>query len=407
MKKIDQSDVMKAMKSRPVLWTIILLCGCLIFITAIEFTYPLLSKKTIWTDFNVFYMAGQMFWEGNLDHAYHAESMLEAQTRFTGTNSFMPWAYPPQFNFIAAALALLPIGLSYLIFVSLSFVAYLLVLRHIAGPYSSATLFAIAPALFVLIRCGQNGFLTGSLAGLFFLAFLKNRSTAGLPLGLMIIKPQLAIGMTVLALISRRWNTLAIAAGVVAVTSLLATLAFGSGIWLAFADGAREASLFLQSGLYPLFRMTSIYAALYTFGVPAGIALAVQGFSFVAACFLIGYAWAKNWGPRRIAGIAALASLFMSPYAFDYDLPMFGIAIAFLMSDIAMHSSNKEKLFLLLLSWIACGWGMLESFKLQHILSSPEFPPDDQPYAIAGISLLFLLVMILAIIRRAVKTERK
>ena len=197
----------------------------------------------------------------------------------------------------------------------------------------------------------------------------------------MIIKPQLAIGMTVLALISRRWNTLAIAAGVVAVTSLLATLAFGSGIWLAFANGAREASRYLQAGLYPLFKMTSVYAGLYTFGVPAGIALAIQGFSFVAACFLIGYAWAKNWGPRRIAGIAALASLFMSPYAFDYDLPMFGIAIAFLMSDIAMHSSNKEKLFLLLLSWIACGWGMFISFTACRPVSTLRLPNPIQSLA--------------------------
>ena len=104
---------------------------------------------------------------------------LEAAAKFMGTRGFLLWSYPPQFIFVAAGLALLPAGLSYLIFVSLSFVAYLLVLRHIASPYSSATLFAIAPALFAVIICGQNGFLTGSLAGLFFLAFLKNRSTAG------------------------------------------------------------------------------------------------------------------------------------------------------------------------------------------------------------------------------------
>ena len=87
-----------------------------------------------------------MFWEGILDQAYHAESMIEAKPNLREPTPLCYGAYPPQFNFIAAALALLPIGLSYLIFISFSFIAYMLVLRHIAGPYSSAP-FSPSPPL--------------------------------------------------------------------------------------------------------------------------------------------------------------------------------------------------------------------------------------------------------------------
>ena len=400
MKKIDQPAVLKAMQSRLVLWSLILLCGCLIIITAIKLTYPPTSKEVIFTDLNVFYIAGQMFWDGTLDQAYHAGAMHEATKQLAGEDTRLIWAYPPQYNFIAAALALLPLGWAYFLFTSFSFWIYLWVLHRLSGTYSSATLFAIAPSLYILIRFGQNGFLTGSLIGLFLLYFLKNRSTAGVPLGLMIIKPHLAIGITMLALISRRWNMMAVAAGVVAVTSLLATLAFGSSIWLAFADGAREANQFLKSALLPLTRNTSIYAVLCTLGIPAGIALAVQSLSFLAAGGLIFYAWAQNWSLPRIAGITALASIFMTPYIYDYDLPVLGLAIALLMPDITLYSSNREKLLLLLLSWITCEWGLLATL----VVARSNFP-DSQPYSIAGISLLFLLLMILAILNRAIRAE--
>ena len=68
------------------------------------------TVRRVLVDFDAFYIVGQMFWEGTLNSAYSADELFEAQRRLSGTDSFMPWSYPPQFNSIAAGLALMPRG---------------------------------------------------------------------------------------------------------------------------------------------------------------------------------------------------------------------------------------------------------------------------------------------------------
>src|SRR3954470_3621623 len=72
---------------------------------AIDFQFPTLLRagKTL-TDFDAFYVAGRMYWDGRLNDAYHFQTFYEAQHQFTGTTGFMPWTYPPPFNLVTVAL---------------------------------------------------------------------------------------------------------------------------------------------------------------------------------------------------------------------------------------------------------------------------------------------------------------
>lgn len=134
-------------------------------------------------DYDVFYVVGRMYWEGALNDAYRADALWDAQERILGSDSPMLWAYPPQFNFVAAALALMPIWLGYLVFTASSFIAYLLILRRLAGPHDSVILIALFPVMMICIRIGQNGFLIGALLGLLAVLMLAGRRApgAGLP----------------------------------------------------------------------------------------------------------------------------------------------------------------------------------------------------------------------------------
>ena len=102
-------------------------------------------------------------------------------------------------------------GLAYSLFISGSLAAYFLTLRRIACESYVPILIITFPALIINIRCGQNGFLTGALIGLTCLYLRKGSALAGLPLGLMIIKPHLAIALAVYAIANRRWKVVAIA----------------------------------------------------------------------------------------------------------------------------------------------------------------------------------------------------
>ena len=193
-------------RSRLLLLALIVLGVLLAVISSVRFQAPeLLGQKKVLTDFDAFHLAGRLALEGRVSEAYHALSMFAAQMEIAGTAAFMPWTYPPPFTLAMQGLAGLPIGAAFLVFALGSFAFYIWVLRRIAGPWLPGVVMAVAPAILLNLRTGQNGFLIAGLIGAFLLAFRDNRRVAGVPLGLLIIKPHLAVAVGLIVL--RPWWT--------------------------------------------------------------------------------------------------------------------------------------------------------------------------------------------------------
>src|SRR5580698_4236727 len=170
-------------------------------------------------DFDGFYLAGQLVWRGTIDQAYHYASLFPLQVSLNKTETFLPWTYPPQFDLIVALLALLPQGLAYGVFTVGTLAAYLATLKRVASESFVPVLILITPLIVITAGIGQNAFLTGTLIGLTCLGLQSRQSWAGLPLGLMIIKPHLAVGFAVYTLVNRRWGTALAAAATIVATS--------------------------------------------------------------------------------------------------------------------------------------------------------------------------------------------
>lgn len=371
--------------------------------TALNFQFPtLLRAARTLTDFDAFYVAGLMYWEGTLNDAYHFQTLHEAQYRFTSTTSFMPWAYPPPFNLVTAALAGLPISLAYLVFIGISFLAYVAVLRRIAGAHTATILVAIFPAVVLNIRSGQNGFLTGALLGLFFLSYLRGSGGGGVPLGLMVFKPHLAVGAAILALIDWQWRRIAAGAATVMALLALSTIAFGAKIFSAFLTGVHEAGHFLALGLYPLFRMTSLYATLHTAGAPPGLALALQAGTTLITCLSIAAAAIRCDDRRQVAALAAFGSMLISPYNYDYDLTVLGIAAAILWPRLVAQGQPNRLFGLIALCWVASGWGMALTLWSEASSERSSVPLETVPLPSASsVVLMALLIAAIAVLRRS------
>jgi len=376
----------------------------------------LLLVKTVWfsnllqgesprqlMDFDAFYIVAQMIRRGELVHAYHFATMFEAQKAMSGTQSFMPWTYPPPFDLVIAPLALLPLGLAYGLFTGGTFAAYLAILKRISGEHFPVALIVLLPTLAVTISCGQNGFLTGTLIGLTCLGFQRRSAWAGIPLGLMIIKPHLAVAFAVYTLATRRWAAAGLAAATALAASALATLLLGPEVWAAFLRGAKEAQVFLEHGMYPLFRMVSPYAALHTFGAPAGMAMAAQVLVAGLALGAVGLSVHRGLPLRQSLGLTALVSLLISPYAYDYDLPVLGIGLALLLPDLIRWGRESERAALYGLALFAGGFGMAQSVRLlaEFGPKAAEFDPGDAPLSVAGLALPALMALAWRILRRA------
>jgi hypothetical protein len=346
-------------------------------------------------DFAAFHLVAQRIWLGDIDLTYQFAVFMKMQASLSGgASGFMPWTYPPQFDLLLAPLAFLPTWAAYALFTSTTLAAYLITLRKLAGEYFAQVLVILFPAIAITIGCGQNGLLTGALIGLVCFHAEKRPVLAGLALGAMVIKPHLAVAISLYLLATRQWATIAVAAAVVLVSSLACTIAFGPQIWLAWLGAIRESASFLEQGSYPLFRMISSYAALYNSGVLASGAfwgqVAIAGLALVAVALGI----VRRMPPSFTLGVAALVSVMISPYAYDYDLPIAGIGLALVLPYLPKVTSPRERSMMYALIMLAGAYGLLQSTSL-----ASSFDEHFKP-AIAGAALMVLLAMLLRMMWR-------
>lgn len=349
----------RSLGRQPVLAVVVILF-CLSQMLLIALENPQLGGAAGLVEFDVFYIIGLLAQQGRLAEAYHLPALVAAYREFSGQDSFMPWTYPPQFNLIAALLPLAPRGLAYLLFTGLSFLGFVWVLHRLAGAWLPAVLAMSLPVLYVQLASGQNGFLTAALAGWMCLWLAERRQGAGLPLGLLVIKPHMGLGLGLWALARGDWRLLAQALGVVLASSVLATLLFGPEVWLAFRAGVAEAGGFLAEGLYPFYRMTSLYAGLHRLGVDPGLALGLQlGLAALAAAAVVVVARRGGVPLRHGLALACVATLLFSPYTYDYDLTLGAVALALVARDLFARATRGQAAALVALVWMAGGWGLL------------------------------------------------
>ncbi len=297
-------------------------------------------------DFHPFYLAGRTAWDGHFAKSYDASYMRALQRSFGGGKDvFMPFVYPPLFGLVMAPLALLPLGMAFPLFTVGSFTFYTLVMRRLAGAWFWHALLAVSPVLLIDIRLGQNGFLTAGLAGLAAEFSLQRRGArAGMATGALAFKPQIATMLPMLFALRRDWRALGVAAVVAGLLTGAAVLILGRDTVPAFLSSTSVVAEFMASGTFPLYRMTSVYAFALSLGTSARLALALHGFvalSVVTAATLTAHRLGGDPSsrapsdPRTAAGVMLMATAFVSPYLFDYDLTVFGVGLALALPRLA------------------------------------------------------------------------
>lgn len=389
-------------RSPLIAWAIFLTCFVILIDTV--FVVPYLGAHNIILDFDAFYIVSEMIWQGRLNDTYVPSVMIERQSELAGKTIFMPWTYPPQFDLIVAPMALVSRGLAYGIFVGLTFIAYFAVLRKLAGPHLSAVMIAIMPGLVIVIWVGQNGLMTGAIVGLVCLFWLnaKDKGLAGLALGAMIIKPHLALGLGFLMLITRQWRMFAAAMLVVVVSSVLATLVFGPEVWGAFLKGTKAAGNNMERGLYPLFRMTSVYAASFTLGATPKLALILHVSVAAVAVVLVIAALRMGWPMARVLGVTIFTTLSISPYNYDYDMPVLGIGLALLAPDLMRYARLSERLAICATVWLCTGTGL---FIVRYLIEGGPWNPRRY-LALGGVGMVLTAILVWTILLRAHRAEK-
>jgi hypothetical protein len=233
-------------------WRLKWYSASILFALFVGFTIPILSGSgsiiptgRLGGDFPTFYSVGRMISKGDWQDLYNRDRQIAEQKPFMGNeNAYLPFGYPPHTALIYWPFSILPYRLSYVIHTVIMVLALLLTL-HIIRPMSAQLnehfmcAFTLAVSFFPIFKAiigGQNTVMTMLLIALSWKAVEQNREyLAGVYIGLMLFKPQFALPLAGVYLLSGRWR-IAVSFGVVAILCYaIGTLMIGPdwfAVWL-------------------------------------------------------------------------------------------------------------------------------------------------------------------------------
>lgn len=308
-------------------------------------------------DFLVFWSAARQMQQAPLQDVYDP-LLFDAFKHGIGGGLYskLPFLYPP----IAAGLffpfGLLPYGWALLLWNSVSLVLYagavwLAIRPHAVAP-AAALAAAVAPATVVTLLGGQIGLLISAATLLGVCQLGRRPWLAGTLLGLLAVKPQLALLPGLVLLCSGQGRACLAAALTVALLALLSVIFFGADAWLAWARSLGGFAADLQgSQAHQQFGIT-VYFALLDLGLNRYAALAAQ--TLVAAAVLRSIVIALRQGLGTPQRLLILVGLYLAtPYALVYDMPAVTAACLILLAEGRASGFRRGEL-----PAIACAWCM-------------------------------------------------
>lgn len=312
-----------------------------------------IKGKPLGYDFITFYSAAEL---GAQDPTavFDLAAMRAAQLAIApGTEQPYAWHYPPTFLLLVLPLAALPYVAALLTSLATTLVAYVAVIRRIAPDPATLMLTLAFPATFINLFHGQNGFLNAALLGAALLALERRPVVAGILLGLLSYKPHFGLLVPLALLAGGYWRTMLAAAVTTLAFAGLSLAAFGLEAWIAFIDNMPFVRLVLENGHLPWFKMPTSFAALRLLGAPVPVAYLAQGLAAAAAVVAVIWAWRRPGPLAARAAVLVAATLLATPYAFDYDLTLLGLAIAWLAWAGVRDGFLQHEKILLLAGWLA------------------------------------------------------
>ncbi|RQS71500.1 DUF2029 domain-containing protein [Burkholderia sp. Bp8963] len=288
--------------------------------------------KPLGYDFIAFWAASRLALAGHALDAYDIRLLVEsAKVAVPGTSSVFAWFYPPAFYLVVLPLALMPYLVAYCVFIGTTLAAYVFVLLRVIGR-NRAALWCVAafPGLWSNLLHGQNAFLTAALAGAALLCIERRPIIAGVFVGLLAIKPHLALLFPVALLAARAWPAIASAAATAIAVTAAGTVALGTGTLKAFLASVQQARGFVETGALPWAKMPTVFALARMAGVPVAGAYVVHAIVALGATGVVWHVWRRSADPALRGASLMTGTFLISPYVYDYDLAWLAFPIAWL-----------------------------------------------------------------------------
>ncbi|ABF07541.1 glycosyl transferase family 87 [Cupriavidus metallidurans] len=268
----------------------------------------------------------------------------------------LPWLYPPMSLWFVLPFGLLPYGLATFVFLvgGVAWFAWALC-RTLS--WRDARLAAVAfPGIVVVLATGQNSLWLAGCAGLALTCLRSRPLLAGVLLGVVAMKPQLALMVPVALLCARAWRALGAMVFTTLVLTVASLLVFGSEPFAAFLRNAAMARESVEQGSALMARMPTVFASIKLISGGLLLPYAIHGLVAAAALASVVYAWSRPCSFALRAAVLVVAGLLVPAYLYDYDLVFLGLAIAWLGAHGHRAGWLRGERELLVLLWLMPLW---------------------------------------------------
>lgn len=318
------------------------------------------------TDFIAYWAASILTLHHQAAAAYDPAAVAAAEHVGPMFAKGMPFAYPPAFLLLALPMGLLPYAFAAAAWIGLTAAGYITAARKLLP--GSGWLAAAFPPVAVNIVIGQSGLLVAALMIGAAITLARRPFVAGLLVGCLVIKPQLAILFPLAFVAGAQWRAVAGAAVSSLGLSALALVCFGTGTYAAFFTAMPLFASVAASGLTGWYKMASVYSSLRLAGLGAQPAWAIHIVVALAAAAMVGIVWRGRHDLQAKIAVLVAASMLASPYLYVYDT----VALIVPFFWLARQRGDPRLLALLWLTpvvSVAQNWGFNDTIDLMPLVA--------------------------------------
>ena len=265
------------------------------------------------TDYLSYWAAGKLAIAGDAAAAYDVARHRAVEFTVSPFKGLLPFPYPPPFLLLVIPFSLLPYLWGFGAWVAVTFAIYLLATRRVVDTSCSLS----HPSVLMNGLIGQNGFLTAAIFTGGVALLRKRPFVAGVILGCLVIKPQLALLLPVAVIAARLWPAIAGAVASAAVLGLVSLALFGTGVFTGFLEIMPLYTELMRQDKWPWNEFISVFAFLRYFGVDQTAALTIHFVVAAMAAVMTWIAWSRDWDGQ--VPVLAAATLLIPPYLLTYD----------------------------------------------------------------------------------------
>ncbi|MEW5686337.1 MAG: glycosyltransferase family 87 protein [Pseudomonadota bacterium] len=294
--------------------------------------FLVVGHVSVWrqgADFVSFWSAGRFVIEGRAAEAYDAVRLVDWQHAH-GFDGAYPYLAPPPFLLMAAPLGLLTYPVALAVWIAAGYAAHAMSLRWAPrAVYWPAVAF---PGALLAAMAGQSSLFLSALMCAAVGALPGRQALSGALIGLMVLKPQLALLTPVALAAAGAWRAFLVAGLVAAGSVALSVAILGEAPMSAFLASSEYLNgLYARPELLP--KIKSVYGALTLAGAPAALALTGQAIAFVFAAYVVWRVWRRSGDTLTRGAVLAAATPLAPPYIQLYDLVFLALPTAWLIHE--------------------------------------------------------------------------